>query len=105
LEDLTSVYTESEVALGLVPDKTIVFTVAQFDDGTETAVFDGRLNMDDIQKTNEYLDYADTTEYDDIRVHLEQYIIGSGDPSNITDEQTSYIKSNLPAVKRDASML
>ena len=104
-EDFTSVYTESEVALGLV-DKTISFTVAEFDDGTEIAVFDGRLNMDDIQKTNEYLDYADTTEFDDIRLHLEQYIIGAGlDPSNITDEQTAYIKSNLSAVKKDASML
>ena len=104
-EDFTSVYTESEVALGLV-DKTISFTVAEFDDGTEIAVFDGRLNMDDIQKTNEYLDYADTTEFDDIRLHLEQYIIGAGlDPSNITDEQTDYIKSNLSAVKKDASML
>ena len=105
LEDLTSVYTESEVALGLVPDKTIVFTVAEFDDGTETAIYDGRLNMDDIQKTNEYLDYADTTEYDDIRLHLEQYIIGAGDPSDLSNEQAEYIKANVPAVKRDASLL
>lgn len=106
LEDLTSVYTESEVALGLVPDKTIVFTVAEFDDGTETAIYDGRLDMDDIQKTNEYLDYADTTEYDDIRVHLEQYLIGYGDPSDtLTDVQADYIKAHLSAVKKDSSMI
>ena len=105
LEDFTSVYTESEVALGLVPDKTISFTVAQFDDGTKTVVFDGRYDMDDIQETDEYRDYYDTTEFDDIHVHLEQYIIGTGEPSDLTDEQIGYIKNNINAVKKDATLL
>ena len=105
-EDFTSVYTESEVALGLVSGKGITLTVAEFDNGSdiETAVFDDHLSIEDIERTQEYQDYAEKSEFEDITVRAEQYLIGFSELSALTEEQAEYIRANLAAVKNDASL-
>ncbi len=84
----------------------LTFSVVSID-GEEEFVMGGFADSDRVTETDEYINFIDSHDVDNVTVRVDFYIVGNGDieSQDMSEEQAAYVQQHLDAVLEIADSL